>query len=97
MEITWLFDTRADAHLMPQHVGTQLGEPESQGTRLGSVGTPCGEKPSRFDQGSVSCGGRERRKTMSSERNAALVSIVHTAHCRHSVPLHRLGTACPTL
>ena len=34
VEIMWLFDTRADAHVMPQHVWSQLGEPELEETTM---------------------------------------------------------------
>ena len=34
VETTWLFDTRADAHVMPTYVWEQLGEPTLQTTRV---------------------------------------------------------------
>ena len=33
-ETIWLFDTGADAHVMPKHVWEQLGEPSLQTTRV---------------------------------------------------------------
>ena len=30
----WLFDTGADAHVMPKHVWEQLGEPTMQATKV---------------------------------------------------------------
>ena len=62
----------SDAHVMPPHVWTPLGEPQlqeakmmlrgSNGQDLEPLGT-CGKKLSRFDQGPVSRCGCERRKT----------------------------------
>ena len=34
VQTTWLFDTGADAHVMPKYVREQLGEPTLQTTRV---------------------------------------------------------------
>ena len=78
-----LIDRRgSDAHVMPPHVWTPLGEPQlqeakmmlrgSNGQDLEPLGT-CGKKLSRFDQGPVSRRGCERRKTIPSGCNAAQI------------------------
>ena len=78
-----LIDRRgSDAHVMPPHVWTPLGEPQLQEAKMmlrGSTGQDleplgtCGKKLSRFDQGSVSRCGCERRKTIPSGCNAAQI------------------------
>ena len=80
---TWLSDTGADAQLMPQHVCSQLGEPELQektmmlrganGQDLGTLGTLMVRSFLGLVNVQFSDCGCERRKTMSSEWNAAQI------------------------
>ena len=80
---TWLFDTGADAQLMPQHVCSQQGEPKLQektmmlrganGQDLGALGTLMVRSFLGLVNVQFSDCGCERRKTMSSKWNAAQI------------------------
>ena len=74
VETIWLFDTGADAHVMPKHVLGQLGEPSPQTTRvplrgaggldLGAMGVVQVRSFIGKNQSSVHCSGCARRETM---------------------------------
>ena len=72
VETIWLFDTGADAHVMPKHMWEQVGEPTLQTTKVTLI-----EANGQDLDPLVHRSGCTRRETMPSEWNATQNKRIH--------------------